>query len=209
VFQLARKTGWAITYEDPAWLDPADRIELPKPGRSGKSLVKAYGLRDGVIDVDIPLRASLSLDEQKRFAVQDILTYAESRLLPGRFSVQSRGGIYHVVPIAANDATGQLRPYSSPLDVRISMPLFKGNGIDAFVAITAAISKASHRILRPGTIPLNILGQANVSISADQELARDLVLRFLKSVGTEMSWRLLCQPGVETCGFNLYVVGKK
>ena len=200
---LSEHNDWVITYEDPQWLSPSDRVVAfpsPKPGAP-----PIYGIRDSVLNFSHRPASGLAPDAKALSVVQAVLNEYRTRQNPADFVARRVAGLLHVIPSSAPDATGESKAYSSPLDRPLSWQALVDSHNDSFDGVLAAISAASGQTI--------VLGQPNVRIPARLKLAgpapegastgRMILSAAIKTLGPRVTWHIYCQPGVSVCAFNV------
>lgn len=72
------------------------------------------------------------------------------------------------------------------------------------------ITTVSGHTVNPGTMPMNLLLQARVTVGAENEIARAVLWRALQSIRPDLSWQLLCEVGDRgACALNIHIVRKR
>jgi hypothetical protein len=51
---------------------------------------------------------------------------------------------------------------------------------------------------------MNMLSQTRVRMRATTTTARELIVRTLAATNAQLSWRLFCGPGRDSCAFNVH-----
>jgi hypothetical protein len=115
---------------------------------------------------------------------------------------------FHIAPVARRNVEGQMERYAAPLDEKISMPPFSGNGYDFVHAFAATVSEVHGRPVVIGTIALNRLYQTKLGLAAIRDdIARDVFDAVMLQADPSLTWQVLCQPG-EECFINIYFVAR-
>jgi len=186
-----------------------DRVEVPKPLRKEKNLPTTYGTRSGNIDFDFKIATSPASQAEERQVLERLLANSASHLNPGVFGVRLSGGVFHIIPVTMSDASGQPQRYSSPLDTVISIPRVGMSGFDAVRLIADTITAKSGRKILIGTGPFTILGRSNISLVAEQETGRAVLLRTLQGIPYPITWHIYCQPGLDACYLNFFLLPRR
>jgi len=125
----------------------------------------------------------------------------------GQFGVEQVAGGYHVVPRARRGVGGSIEPYLSPLEVNLQLPSYEGDGFEALLELSKAVSAAAGRPVTLGAVPINGLRRRPVVMNADNEKARRVLWKTLQSIDTSLSWQLLCDVGEQaSCAINVHPV---
>ena len=80
----------------------------------------------------------------------------------------------------------------SGLRVRITLPAKTRSFYYTIDAILNDVNRISATRLRIGNMPTNLSAQTGVVIGANNEVARDVLVRALAATGVSVSWRLFC-----------------
>lgn len=209
---LTQSTGWIITYEDPLWLDPADRIERQIPSREARGIPRQFVTRDGLIDFTHKWKSGLSEDDQIKAVVDALFKDSRDHQNPGgEFELRHEGAVYHVVPRTERTERGEERPHVSSLDALLSWESLVEHGQDSIGGILRAASAATRRPILLGQIPARPPAHVQLPGLPDGKMhsARSLLVAALKTSRARFSWRVLCEPGSEDCYLNVYSVGPK
>lgn len=210
--QLEQRLGFPIHYEDPRFeaadeisditdqvqsarqkaANPTVRILVPKGGRltlPPTSISREPGLTD-----------ALSVMTQLRVA-------HDAAGLAGRFAVQQVGSSIIVEPRAVRGAKGDWKATGSVLDVPITLPTGQRNAMEALQLLLAEVSQKVGLKVGIGRFPIHAFANTLVTIGADGESAKVVLLRLLGQLAQPniavakprmmFSYRLLYDPGVK------------
>ena len=112
-----------------------------------------------------------------------------------QFTVVDTNGWFSVVPKSARAASGAVAPYTSPMDVPLSVTVKDARAGDALRAILSAIqAKTGTKIyigLSPFDTGLNVDGRKRVTISTQTETGRTLVTQLMQGFSPRLSWQML------------------
>lgn len=153
VRQLERHFGRVVTYEDVSYVAPGDVVDVTeqvrRDGDFSKRVLSMRGESIGVVvrPTDAPV------DAQVGDALAEILAGWNGHGRSAEFRLQSVAGGHHVIPVARKGRSGS-EPYTSPLDVRITIPYEERDELETLLILTTAISNSAHRAVTPGTMPL-------------------------------------------------------
>lgn len=207
VRRVERHFGRVVTYEDISYVAPGDVVDVTeqvrRDGDVSKRVLSMRGESIGVVvkPTDAPV------DAQVGDALAEILAEWNGRGRSAEFRLQSVAGGHHVIPVARRGRSERSEPYTSPLDVRITIPYEERDGLETLLILTTAISNSAHRAVTPGTMPLNRLSRARIVVGAQDENAREVLWRALQAVDPTLSWQMLCGVGDDAmCGLNIHLV---
>ena len=92
------------------------------------------------------------------------------------------------------DAHGEWTDLTSVLEVPITIPSHRTNGIAALTTILEAVSAKAGIKTLIGTYPMNFLAQHQTDLAAEGETARTLLVRVLAGTRNPLSWHLCYGP---------------
>ena len=207
VRQIEKHFRRVITYEDISYVHPDDIEDVTEQVRRDGNLSKrVLAMRREAIDVTFTPRGS-DIDKQIEGVLQQVVADARVRGNTGDFHIDRRPGAFHVLPIARKGTKGELEPYSSPLETRVTLPHQDETAGEWLMRLTREVSRVWGRELEVGIMPINLMVQRRVSIEAHDERARDVLWRALQSLGRPLSWQLLCGVGEQAfCALNIHIV---
>src|ERR1051326_1210098 len=203
--ELQLRFGVPISYEDIQWVHPSD--VMPVGAIPDPSVRKLKNL-----DMLVPALASLSLHfdidlntRQPISPLQDVLQAALDdhvrRSNPGEFKVIKLGDEegFSIVPSRSKNLQGALVPALSPLDARISFPELERSGPKTLGVILDGIAAATGAKLSVlSGVPIG-----PVKLGANQEVARDVLLKALKTgYDWKTYWRFYYGPDDRSWGIN-------
>ena len=77
----------------------------------------------------------------------------------------------------------------------------------AITLLVQAVSKASQTKIEVVSGPASLFSRTMVRIGAQNEIARNVLVRALEATDRKLSWQLLCSGGSDkSCGLNFVVV---
>jgi hypothetical protein len=215
--ELEKKYGWIISYEDSANAYEGDLVDVTekvsrnldkfKPGEAPRVFVPKGG--------ELSFSYTLDPDTQKPadsfVVVQQLLNAYASGGNPGVFRLDRDGERLHIVPVAAKNKDGVLVSRQSVLDVSITLPAQKRNGLELLNAFCAAVSEASGTRVLPASAPLNLFHQYKTEAGAKDQKARDFLTHELDAItgGAKLSWKLLYSAREKTYYFSIYPVSTR
>ena len=207
---LEKRLGRVITYEDPPYLyspQIADvTAQYSRNTASGRRILVPNG---GSFHFSFAPTSAAAADDASAVLNALLDEYNQSGN-PGTFRLVQTGSLFHVVPAATMDETGQSKHVSSLLDSTIAMDAEEHPALDALQKVLSAASAARGTKITVGAVPLNLFLQTRFRASSKEMIARDAVIQILQATGREWSWRLLCDPGAAGwCALNLHAVSDK
>lgn len=208
---LERRYGWAISYEDPAYLYLGDMKDVSREVRKAQveGKPKVFVPRGGVFNVQYATVSDATLDPI--VVLRRVLSDYHGAGFPGRFRILRDGEMLHVAPVGAKDRLGVTQSARSILDSRISIASQDRSALTMVSEIAKAVARISGSEVNVGMVPANLLNSAKVAGGVDQEEARSVLARTLASTGVKLSWQLFYNPG-ETVGayfLNIHVVSQR
>ncbi len=213
---LEAKYGWVITYEDPRYAHDSEvtdvtlkvRKDLDKyrPGEAPKVLIP----RGGTLEFTYDVAPSTNLPTNPAMVVQKLLDAQAARDNGGRFRLESRGQIMHVIPTAIKNSEGRLVPQGSVLDTIISLPAEGRTVYQKVESICAAISQATRIPVGLGAYPTNLFHQRRDQQGAANQKASDVLVDTFESIGsgTKLSWQLFYSASLKIYLLNIHLVSK-
>jgi hypothetical protein len=202
---LERNCGCAITYEDPFYVHPSEiddvtesvRRDLDKfpPGQAPRVFVPKSRSLDFEYDLTLLKRSPTRV-------VQNLVAANKSQGNPGRFRVEKRGQVIHVIATAFKNNKGRLTPQDSVLDTVISPPSFN-RPLQVLREICTQLSQKTQTRVMLGAVPLNRLVSYQELRETEPQKARDILVRLL---GPNSSWQLFYGPGTKMYVLNIHPV---
>jgi len=203
IMELERRLKTVITYEDPAWdYAPDWRDVTAAVRRDGNMAKRVFTPRGGRFEFVPPApngtpESLLKLVlEHYRFSGND-----------GEFALLQTERAYHIIPTAAKDQLGGMRPYRSLLSRQVTVKAGSRRILEAMSDVVEALNRQSGRQIGIATVPVSLLVSRTVEAGATNEDARSVLMRLMAASGRSLSWRLLCEPGADKlCYFNVHAV---
>jgi hypothetical protein len=199
-----------ITYEDPPYRYSADIRDVTEEVRgpaarastnrilvpNGGTLHFSY---EAIVDTD-------GRPANVRNTLQAILNANAASSHPGRFRIEQAGDVFHVIPTQVRNERGDWITQTSVLDTRITLPRQETDGHQMLEAITDAVTEATGIHIGLGLGSPNPYFRYSGYLEADNEAARDVLLRTLHAIDYRFTWRLLYGPDLQSYGLNLRTV---
>jgi hypothetical protein len=206
VREIERRFGRIVTYEDTSYVHPKDLVDITEQVQRHDTSKRVLVMRRGAIKMTF-LPPSEEVDEWLGELLADVVAASKAAGNTGEFKVTSRPGAFHIVPVARTGISGTTEPYTSPLDVPLTLAYRDESAGEFMGRFARGLSTATGRRVTPGTFPTNLFMQRRVALSAQDENARDLLWRALQAVRGDLSWRLLCDVGGNSlCAINIHPV---
>jgi hypothetical protein len=210
------KTGIPVDYEDPeyAWendLNDVTAVIAKRPGshrtlvpRGGRIVLTPVGNAKG--------KASMS---QAIAMMEAAIGQHHALQLPGTFGVVQVGQRLQLRAAGVKDKAGVLHNDPNVLDSRISLPAQQWTGMEALVYICKQLSIATKKDVEIGQVPLSLLSQLVATLAANNESAREVLLRLLTNLQQRyaiapkvplFSWQFCYAPDDKRFFLNMRVV---
>jgi hypothetical protein len=204
---LEERHGWIVTYEDARYEHESDIEDVTLTvRRDGKREPKVIVPKGGVLAFNYEFTGKGTPSEIEDVLEALIIAHQYSRNA-GVFRLEQDGGIFHVVPAAVKDKTGNIVDQHSILETRITLAESERNILELLRAVLDAVDRGLGDTV--GKIMLGaspLLTQVRVRERFVDESARDVIVRVLNATGRQYSWRLLYEPGIRSYALNLYEV---
>jgi hypothetical protein len=204
---LEERYGWVITYEDPPFEHASDTEDVTSLVRRDGDLTKKVIVPKGfpfTFVYDLSPDRSTPRDDPKTL-LQNLLADYELSGNPGAFRMIEADNVFHVVPVAVKDPNGSLVKLRSVLDARVSLPDDQRSLYLRIDAVLRAVTAASGTRIINGASG-NLFLQTHLRDGADNEVARDVLMRSLKATGRKLSWQLFYGPRLKDYVLNIHVV---
>jgi hypothetical protein len=209
---LEGKYGWVITYEDPRYVHPSEIADVTntvrkdlykyRPGEAPRVLVP----KGGALSIQYDVMSDTGFPIDREAVLRQLLDANSANGNAGRFRLEKTGEVLHVIPTASKISEETFAEQESVLDAVITLPEQERSSAQTLEAICAAVSDATHTHVGVGTIPLNRFLQHRDQKGTYGETARDVLLKLLERTGTNLTWRLLYDPGLKVYALNIHEV---
>lgn len=214
--EFIKQDPYLISYEDPRYeysgdvRDVTEEIGAARPGAT-RVIVPA----GGTLDLrQLPITAK---DQQSRIssterkvvagqALRQIVEMQASRNSGGRFVVEQSDQMLHVVPAFVRNDQGEWIALSSILKHEISIGRAERSAVEMLNEICSAVTEASGIKVVFASGPLRALHFARSIQEADNEPARDVLIRTLGQAGGHMTWKLWYGPSTPWYILNIVAV---
>jgi len=192
--KLEKASGQPINYEDAPFayagdlVDKSDSMSHP-PG------VKVLLPKGGQLNVAFTTNEVADRAGTARVLQRLVTNFNKSYPDGPQFAVVDQNGLFYVVPKSSRAASGVVAPYTSPLDVPLSVTVKDALAGDALRAILAAIQAKTGTKIYIGWSPfdtgLNVSQRKRVNISTQTDTGRTLVTQLMQGLSPSLSWRML------------------
>ncbi len=214
---LEKKYGWVITYEDPRYVHDSEiadsNLKIRKDLNNYKSdeTTKLLVPRGGSLEFTYDVVSNTNLPVDPAMVVQKLLDAQAARDNGGRFRLETKGQIMHVIPTAIKNSAGGLAHQESALDTIISLPSGERTVLQKLENICAAISRAINIPVVLGTVPDHWFSQRRDQRGATNQRARDVLVDTFETMGygTDLSWWLYYSPTFKKYLLHIHFVSKR
>jgi hypothetical protein len=200
VQSLVKKYGYQITYEDPPFVYQGDLADR-----------NVKGLKDripagGALSLRFTPSSRMSTPTDMAGLLEKLLQVHAVSDTGGHFRLVQNEQVFHVIPSEAKDPNGSWVSKSSILDAAISLPNKERAEMAMLEEICAAVGAATHTRVVVGTIPGNAILPHRGMLSAENEIARSVLMRALDGTNRRLTWILLYDPNDREYFLNILVV---
>jgi hypothetical protein len=218
ILKLEDQYGWVITYEDPRYVHESEVIDVARKIRRdldkfkpGEAVPPVFIPRGGLLEFTYDVAPNTELPTDPARVVQSLLDAQAANSHGGRFRLEKRGKIMHVIPTAIKNSEGRLVPQNSVLDTIISLPPGERTVLQKLESICAVISRTTGIPIKLGTIPDNWFSRSQANRGVMGQKARDVLINMFATMdyGTNLSWRLFYGPGTKNYALNIHLVSKR
>jgi len=207
ILMLEANSGQVITYEDPRYAYPDDVVDMTDPEYAKQHPnQKMLDPKPRVLTLDAQTLSPANRVNDPALLTQSVLDMQAASGVGGAFRQVQTGAFTHVFPSQIRDIHGNWVEQGSLLDVPITLPEQKTDGLQALQAIVQAITDATHMEVIVGATPWNLLAQHQCDLAATNEPARTVLMRVLAGTNRKLSWRLLYDPGFQSYALNIHDV---
>ena len=184
---VERRCHCAITYEDPLW--KSDDVALSGP--QWPAMIP----KGGPFTFDAPDLGATTPAHMAAAMAQVVRAVEQSGSGRGGFRVTNDTTAVHVVP-----------RFGSILDTPVTIAHATRRLDDVVAVALAEMERATGEKIELATFPINFFFQHRVQIEAQQEPARDVLVRALAASGRALSWRLFFSATMRQYYLNIHVV---
>jgi hypothetical protein len=212
VLTLIETYGYLITYEDAPLTYSGDLQDVTNERHADLSYLKKPGAVREIIPLSetltVPLLPPGAMNDPKNITamIEQMLKEHAARNQGGRFRLQQTDGYFHIVPSEVRDSRGEWVSQASILEAKISIPKGERSGPVMLDTICKAISDATHTNVGVGHIPMNALEPYRSLLVAQDEPARNVLLRMLSGANRRFTWMLDYLPGMQQYSLSIVLV---
>jgi hypothetical protein len=209
VIELMERHPVVITYEDAAYAYRDDIKDVTEEVRNPASPRSDTGYRV-LVPVGGPLHVSYDVSSQTdkptdlAAVLSSIVQSKNSMQTGGRFRVVQAGDVFHVIASQERDASGRWIDHASPLDLPITLTTETVNGRQAIEAILKEVSSRTGIEFMVTTMGgRSLMSQYHSVVQAQNEVARDVLLRTLHAMSDRLSWLMYYDAFTKRYFFNI------
>lgn len=205
--ELEKEYKWRVTYEE-APLEYAS--DLSNGARSGTHLVARPTAFQGSFDDP---QDPGSMEEKWKILVKLVRTYSGPH---GQMTVLNNGDYSHIVPTTIKKKDGSVVQFEPILSTRVSFAPAMRTLRETVQLIMSQVATARAVSIGLGTIPTNLFVQQSQLTYANDEQARDVLMRIFEDAsgarqltgGTpvRVTWALLHDVSDSAYAFNAHIV---
>ncbi len=210
--ELEQRHGTLISYEDPAYANPADLKNVGAEVRRGFENVPA----EHVPALWIPKGGALNFAYQASRATGKPISDADTlqAMLDAHLAAGNAGGfravrsgpMIHLIPSSITNEAGISAPVAPVLDANITLARVSGPAVSGLEALCDSVTKATGVTVVPGTFPVNLFAKAAVDLRAENANARETLKALLAQLPGKFSWQLLYDPGLKFYALNIHSI---
>lgn len=203
VDEISKKMQYPISYEDPQFAYSDDLRDVTDEVSNGRAKSRIVVPAGGSLEVR---QLSIAGAEPKVLAaqaLQQLVDVQANRAGGGRFLVEQSGQMLHVVPASIRNAQGEWIEQGSILRHRISIPAAERSATEMLNAICAALTHSAGTTVGLASGPLRALNGTKSVQVANNEPARDVLIRTLNQAGGYMTWKLFYAPDQKWYALNV------
>jgi hypothetical protein len=205
--QLEKAYKWRITYEEAPLEYPADLVNSATIGIHWIARPTAFQA-----SFEQP-QDSRSMEEKWKILDSLVASYSGPH---GAMTVSSNGDYSHIIPTTLKNKAGQIVPFEPLLNTKVSFEPAQRNLLDTVRLIMSQVSSIRGVSIGLGTIPTNLFVQQQLLTNADNEQARDVLMRIFEDASgarqlsgfspVRVTWTLLNDVSDRGYAFNAHLV---
>jgi len=205
--QLEKEYAWRITYEE-------------TPLENSTDLVNSARIRTHLIPRPTAFQASFeepqdsrSMEEKWKILDRLVASYSGPH---GAMTVLNIGDYSHIVPTTLKNKAGQIVPFEPLLNTRVSFEPAQRSLLDTVRLILSQVSSIRAVSIGLGTIPTNLFVQQQLRTDANNEPAREVLMRIFEDASgarqlkggpaARVTWALLNDISYSGYFFNAHIV---
>jgi hypothetical protein len=205
--QLEKTYNWRITYEEAPLEYPPDLVNSATTGIHWIARPTAFQA-----SFEEPLDPR-SMEEKWKILDRLVASYSGPH---GAMTVSSNGDYSHIIPTTLKNKAGQIVPFEPLLNTKVSFEPAQRSLLDTVRLILSQVSSIRGVSIGLGTIPMNLFVQQQLLKNADNEAARDVLMRIFEDASgfrqlsgfspVRVTWTLLNDVSYSGYFFNAHVV---
>jgi hypothetical protein len=207
---LEAQFHWRISYEEA----PVFAQEDVQTGTAPNG-VPWLVLRDVPAVVDVPIESGMSADAKGK-TLQSILDGHKRGGSRAGFTIGQNGDLIHVMATSVRGRDGKMEHFEPLLDTRISLPRDR-YALETLVSmVLTQVSQVRGMSIALATVPTNLFAQSIVTEEANNEVARDVLVRAFEEINgaryarnlrpVRLTWYMNYEPNGGTYFFNVHNV---
>jgi hypothetical protein len=207
--EITKKVQYPISYEDPQFAYSDDLRDVTDEVSNGRAKSRIVVPAGGSLEVR---QLSIAGAEPKVLAtqaLQQIVNVQANRASGGRFRVEQSGEMLHVVPTSIRNGQGEWIEQGSILRHRISIPAAERSPAEMLNAICSALTQTTGVTVGLASGPLRTLNGTKSVQVANNEPARDVLIRTLNQAGGYMTWKLFYAPDQKWHALNIIATPRR
>lgn len=202
---IALEFGIPISFEDTPMMFQGDYDDITSPAYHPKSNTDHLLVpKGGPMSMAFVVPAAHSPPADVNALLRRILDASARSGFPGVYDVRKSGTVWHIVPRAAKDDSGVLRPVAPLMDTKITLaasPNRTNEGL--FAEIFEQIKKTTGRDIFIGS-PLSHNYLEATSSASGEASARELLEQSFLQFGGHQLWVLQCTPRYGPCALSIF-----
>jgi hypothetical protein len=208
ILKLEKVSNQPMTYEDAPVVYAGDLVDMSDVYRH-KPGVKV--LMPKFVTLSVTFTTSEIADRAGTAQVLQRLVTKFNRENPKgpQFTILDKDGLFHVIPKSQRLASGKVVPYTSPLDVPLTVVVKDVLAGVALKAVLDAIEAKTRTKILVGISPfdtgLNVKGRRTFSISTQTQTGRTLVTQLMQGFSPWWSWELLTGANVTGAPSSFFI----
>jgi hypothetical protein len=209
--ELKDTLHWRVSYEEAPVLAQDELVSDVAP-----SGVHWLAMRAAPVVVDIRTTNG-DPAATKKAAIEAILEAYHRAGNRGMFKAIQEGDFIHVLPVAARNEMGELRPFQPLLDTPVTIVRGTYRLGELVSEIVGQVSRTRGIPIAEATVPINLFAQVSIEEAAYNEPARDVLVRAFASVdrariadhlgAVRLTWYLGYSPNGQNYFMNVHAVG--
>jgi hypothetical protein len=198
--ELQKRYQVVVTYEEGPWGADDDVEDVTEAFIRTNGPGKALPAKPVMVPRRMAVTFEYALDPSKSGStdyldlLSAMLKQYEAQGGPGKFRVEGRNGIYHLIPASLKDAKSQWADVSPVFSTPVKLADEERTVLATLDAIVAQLNASSAAKIGWGYVPLNLFNQTHIRIAADGVPAREVLHQILERLPSRASWLLNYDP---------------